>query len=967
MHQLKIISFLCLFLYSALAFTQTENHSSDSIIGQQLLQKADAVFLQNLDSFLIYYQEAQPYFERIGAWEQYIQCTNGFSQYYYQIGDYDQFKKTSLEAIALTEKHLGKKNAYYSQVLNNYGIFLRQIGYYEQAQDYYQRSLAVDFEIEADNNSIAISYSNLGSNFRRMGDYQQAINYYDKAIQLQLESYGLQHFETARSILFKGHCFRDMKQLKKAKESYHTFLNIVKQKDMPTGSVVTKSIVYCYQSLAKIFLQENNADSTNYFIDQVIQLDQGEYSSRRMQSYEVLGDLHRQTANYEKALDAYQEAHHIGLGKYRKYEKHYSKAHNLKQVGEVYFLLNQQDRAIEAYQQALIFLAFDFSDSSTYVNPPVHNLISIRKGMEIIANKGQAYYAKYQKTKELKHLQAAFDNYEYATQLIQKLRQSFLAQGSKELLAQKALPIYEGGIKTALDLNTVTGKAHYLDKAFAFAEQNKAILLLESLQEADAKFSGGIPEEKLEKEKQLRLDIAVYEKQINKIKQKKGDQDIDKIKTWENKLFELKQQYQKIIAHFEKDYPQYYDIKYNTQVADAHSLRKKIIDPGSALLEYFIGAKNSYLFCITNKELKIIPLELPDNLDQSITELRQLITQAPVPESFLADCQKFSRSSWQLSQQLIRPALDFIPKEIKRLIIVPDDFLAYLPFELLLEKAPAAEPTDFYDHTFAYLQNQYAISYNYSASLLLNHSKNKNATSSKSFIGFAPSFGKEMAGTTRACDGDQLLSLNCNQQEVNNINALFNGRTLLASQANRQTFIAEASDYRIVHLATHACVGEDNLAQNKIHFTDDFLSNKDLHNLNLQADLAVLSACNTGSGKLIKGEGVMSLSRGFILAGCPSTLMSLWSVDDCTTSDLMFAFYKNIKDGLPKDQALQQAKIQHLKTADKATAHPYYWAAFVQSGNAEAMDFPAGFLGGNWRWILLGLGLLLFTFRKFST
>ncbi len=949
------------------AFTQSESRLSDSIIGTQLLKKTENALLQNLDSFLFYYQQAQPYFERIGAWEQYIECTNGFSQYYYQIGDYDQFKKTSLEAIALTEKHLGKKNAYYSQVLNNYGIFLRQIGYYEQAQDYYQRSLAVDFEIDADKNSIAISYSNLGSNFRRMGDYEQAINYYDKAIQLQIESYGLKHFETARSILFKGHCFRDMKQFKKAKESYHSFLNIVQQKDIPTGTVVTKSIVYCYQSLAKIFLQEDNADSTNYYINQVIQLDQGQYSSRRMQSYEVLGDLHRQTGDHEQALEAYQEAHNIGLGKYRKYEKHYSKAHNLKQVGETHFLLNNYDRALDAYQQALIFLAFEFSDSSPYTNPSLNNFISIRKGMEIIADKGKAFYAKYQKTKELKHLQAAFDNYEYATQLIQKLRQSFLAQGSKELLAQKALPIYEGGIKTALALNTATSEAFYLDKAFAFAEQNKAILLLESLQESDAKFSGAIPEEELQKEKQLRLDIAVYEKQINKLKRKKGGQDATKIKTWQNKLFELQQEYQNIIAHFEKDYPQYYDIKYNTQVADAQSLRQKIIDPSSAILEYFIGEEESYLFCITSTELKVIPLELSANFSQDLTKLRQLITQAPVPESFLAECQSFSKASWQLSQQLIHPVLDFIRPEVKRLIIIPDDLLAYLPFELLLAEAPPAAVTDFYDNTFTYLQNRYAISYNYSASLLLNHSKNKNVQSSKSFIGFAPSFGKEMAGNSRACDGSQLLSLNCNQQEVNNINTLFNGQTFLATQADRQTFIAEASNYRIVHLATHACAGEDNLAQNKIHFTDDFLSNRDLHNLNLQADLAVLSACNTGSGKLVKGEGVMSLSRGFILAGCPSTLMSLWSVDDCTTSDLMFAFYKNLKDGLPKDQALQKAKIQHLKTADKATAHPYYWAAFVQSGNAEAIDFNAGLLGSYWPWILLSLGLVLFFYRKFSS
>ncbi|MFK7772197.1 MAG: CHAT domain-containing protein [Saprospiraceae bacterium] len=154
---------------------------------------------------------------------------------------------------------------------------------------------------------------------------------------------------------------------------------------------------------------------------------------------------------------------------------------------------------------------------------------------------------------------------------------------------------------------------------------------------------------------------------------------------------------------------------------------------------------------------------------------------------------------------------------------------------------------------------------------------------------------------------------------------------------------------------------------NKIFFTDDYLSNKDLYNFFSQSRLAALSACNTGTGQLVKGEGVMSLSRGFIHAGCPSVVMSLWSVDDGSTSKIMENFYQNLRNGKTKDLALRQAKLDYLGSSKKSFQHPYYWAAFVQFGDArplcESNFFQSKYfkIGG----ILFLISLLLFQrFRK---
>ena len=142
---------------------------------------------------------------------------------------------------------------------------------------------------------------------------------------------------------------------------------------------------------------------------------------------------------------------------------------------------------------------------------------------------------------------------------------------------------------------------------------------------------------------------------------------------------------------------------------------------------------------------------------------------------------------------------------------------------------------------------------------------------------------------------------------------------------------------------------------NKIHFTDDYLSSYDLSTMNINSALAVLSACNTGTGKLRKGEGIMSLARSFTQAGCQSTVMSLWPVNDCSTSSIMTSFYSNLAEGQNKNQALRNAKLTYLETANKMERNPYYWAAFVQFGNTKAMKFKQEFPLQNMAYIAIGL------------
>ena len=372
-------------------------------------------------------------------------------------------------------------------------------------------------------------------------------------------------------------------------------------------------------------------------------------------------------------------------------------------------------------------------------------------------------------------------------------------------------------------------------------------------------------------------------------------------------------------------------------------------------LEYFVGNEKIYLFCLTKNDLEVFELDKHPSFEEDISSLLSIINQSPFEnKSTITENRKlFANLSYRIYNRYLAPAINSLPKQTKHLIIIPDDVFAFIPFDILLTKETKGDLKDYSPQALEYLLKQFTISTNYSSSLLLNHSKPKAKNDLIPFLGFAPTFGDRIA-ENRSCSNNEVYTLQCNTKEVASIFDIFGGKVNDGIEATSHTFKEQASQSRILHLATHACVDEENPDQNKIYFADNYLTGTDLNNLKLNAELTVLSACNTGSGKLIKGEGVMSLSRGFILAGCPSTLMSLWSVDDCTTSEIMIRFYKNIKAGMTKDEALRQSKLEHLASADQVNSHPYYWAAFVQSGNADAMEFSNG--SSKYIWLL---GLVL--------
>lgn len=195
----------------------------------------------------------------------------------------------------------------------------------------------------------------------------------------------------------------------------------------------------------------------------------------------------------------------------------------------------------------------------------------------------------------------------------------------------------------------------------------------------------------------------------------------------------------------------------------------------------------------------------------------------------------------------------------------------------------------------------------------------------------------------------KLTSLNNTLKETNNIGNLINGTQYIYKQASKVNFFDSSSHSKIIHLATHA-----NSSQTPtIYFTKDSLKLHELYTFKNNADLVVLSACETNLGKIKKGEGTLSLSRGFFHAGTNSVLSSLWSVNDKATSFIMTEFYKNLKDNQSKTEALNNAKRAYLKKYSLTEQSPYYWASFVLIGDTQPV-----FNSNLWIYIYSAISLL---------
>jgi CHAT domain-containing protein len=302
-----------------------------------------------------------------------------------------------------------------------------------------------------------------------------------------------------------------------------------------------------------------------------------------------------------------------------------------------------------------------------------------------------------------------------------------------------------------------------------------------------------------------------------------------------------------------------------------------------------------------------------------------------------ADSKKYCSEAYDLYQTLIYPFENDINN--KKITVIADGILNYIPFDALLRELPdTTEQIQF--NRLSYLTRKNIINYGYSANLLFNDYYRLKKNGKTKMLAFAPEYNNE--SITFQDDVYTLKKLQGTKREVELISRYVDSKIFIGSNATESNFRKNYKSYDILHLAMHAFINDSLPAfscfafsqnHNKEQENDGWLTIGDIYNLDMKARLTVLSACNTGSGKLKKGEGFISLARGFIYAGCPSIIMTLWEAEDNAGTKIMHSFYKNLKKGKATDVAMNLAKIEYLENANPHMAHPHYWIGYVSIGN----------------------------------
>ena len=511
-----------------------------------------------------------------------------------------------------------------------------------------------------------------------------------------------------------------------------------------------------------------------------------------------------------------------------------------------------------------------------------------------------------------------------ATTFLNHIKPSFKNSTDKLFLIENAYPIFESGIAASQNLYKSSNNGIYIDEAFQFSENSKSVLLLEALLSSKATEFAKIPKKILSRETQLKAEITHIEKQI--AVSENLEEGI------EDQLFNLRQELRNMVVDIETKYPAYYDLKYNNKIKTLPEVQDNL-SKNELFISYFYGNQNIYSIAISKNEKSFYTIEITDELEEHISDLHAMLSNPKSKPDSL------SKLSHKLYQKLLGPILESHPQE--RIILAPDGLLNYIPFGSLVTN----------ERERRYLIEDRTISYVNSATLWSQlNSKEQN---SANLLAFAPSFNANIPS-----DGTRsqvLGNLPHNRNEVQQILTSFTGKSFINDQATLQNFTATLSDYSVLHLATHAVFNDKNPEYSYLAFTpksesDDLLFVKDLYNLTLNASLVTLSGCESGIGELKRGEGFLSLARGFFYSGAASISSTLWKVNDNSSSKLMGEFYENLADGKPKDASLREAKLSFLKkNKENGLAHPYYWSGYIIQGNTQPLVTST-----KWQWYLYG-------------
>lgn len=809
---------------------------------------------------------------------------NNIGNTYYYKGLYDKALDSHFKSKQIKTQLLGKDNIVLASTYNGIGICYDAQGFYSKALAYYNKSLDLRSRyLGKDNPSVAQNYNNLGLCYFSTRLFDNALIYLNQALQIRQQHYGVEHASVAQTLLNIGACFYQKQECDEALYYYEKSLKIRKViygNKHPNITTALNNIGLCFSCKNQ----------------------------------------------YKKALAYHYEALDIRLRTLG--QDHPSLANIYRDTANCLCEMRDFDGALNNLQKALQIVIPGFSPKNNIQNPPIQQYLDAHILLEILQSKAACLQKMHEKQvqehTQKKYGYQALKTYQLAAKLVEQIRRGYEAESTHLTLAEKAHQMYEAAIETAISNGVV-------EMAFTFAEQGKGMVLLSSLKDIDARLAANIPEKWLQEADDLKvrlteLDTAIR-RERNQIETKRNKEGL---RVWQNQHFDYQRKYESLIERLEGEFPNYFQLKYDVHTIDLQDLQQSL-EEEMAMVEFFVGSKQTYIWVIGRHFVLKEKIVLTEReLSEKVEDLIEAI--------YAENDKEYRKWAHELYALLLEKCLSYpFLENIQNLQIIPDGNLNFLPFEVLLMHLDTSNKYN----DLAYLVRRFAISYHYS-STLWQYGKRKESSeiaTKSNFVGFAPVYLSEQPQTEK-----MYAPLLHSVSEITTIKKAFqqkghNVAAYLHLEASKRRFRNQAANYKYVHIAAHAFsqshFGQDEtytldgiVFSSQKNGTSNVLTMAEIYNLTLRADLVVLSCCDSGIGKIAKGEGVMAINRGFLYAGAKNVIYTLFKVYDQQSAELMQYLYEEILEEKPYGIALQAAKFKMISQ----NLAPKYWSGFVHIG-----------------------------------
>lgn len=787
----------------------------------------------------------------------------------------------------------GKAGASLDFAVNSYsnlGLYFEELLFYHESLAYFDSTIMFASKVKtaAANNFLSLARLHRSNIFYQTGNYQEAIN--ESTLGIAFATTTADDISLAQFYNERAQCYGKFRNDAAAKNDIEKAIKILKP--LPAVEDIAAD---SYKILAAI------NDSAGFYAAAKINYQKTIALRIKFNDINMLATDMMDFATFL----ALKNKDKINALKYNEEALALSKSSNdpllqtkiLNNTGTFYKESNNFNEALLCYQKGLNTLIRDFDKTPVIANPTEKQIsITANKLMlfSLLANKSEALLLLYQQNGNKGILEKSLETSLLTDRVIDEMRNNQNTEPSRLFWRNKTRNFYCTAISEAYALND-------LNSLFYFIEKSRAVLLNDRLNELGA--FAYLPNEEAAKERAQRLAIVSLQMELDKLN------NFDKTyQAVQLKLLKAKEAFNNFTSTLEKKYPAYYNYKYKSVSVTVKQFQEVLSKNGACYLTYFETDSVIYALSITKNSIKANKINYP----LFTADWNQFLSLCSNKQIQNSQYSEFALLANGFYKKLVEP----MQLSKGRLIVSTDNH--FIPFDVLTTDAGGKN----------FLLYDYFISYTYSVSYLLRSSDVVDRDG-KSFLGIAPE---------QYSQGMQLNSLLGSVSSLEKIKKYYSGSQLLVNEsATRKNFLTNLSDFKIIQVYSHAGINKER-NEPEIFMQDAAVNLSELQLVNNPVtQLILLSACETNTGKQEKGEGVYSLARGFAAAGIPSTIATLWKADNEAMYAISEKFHFYLSKGLPKDEALQKARIDFIRNGRMEQQLPFYWGSSVLFGNTEKM------------------------------